>query len=232
MIKILEDMHLGIIIKWDLAFAIVYHSSNSPYKKFESEQFIELLSDFINIFNEIEINSIKNRKYIQNTEFVLEKLQNFLFPHNIEIRLTGTMFSGISTIKNLWPGLSIIGKEIFDYWHIPYKKKLNGKSVIFKEYFRYERIAPLSRYAQETHLFFIIDSSKEEEMNSSSLLKHIHDENPTMKILVIANKQDLPDAIPPEEIEEIMGYPTVGFSAIVPDAPERLEQILIDFLKD
>jgi len=49
-------------------------------------------------------------------------------------------------------------------------------------------------------------------------------------VLTIANKQDLAGTMKSIEIEQIMGYPNIGISAIAPDASKQSEKIILDFL--
>jgi len=54
------------------------------------------------------------------------------------------------------------------------------------------------------------------------------------KIIAIANKQDLPDALSAEQVEEKLGIPTYGMSAIRVDLRGRIKRILeyeIDSIK-
>lgn len=46
------------------------------------------------------------------------------------------------------------------------------------------------------------------------------------KIIAIANKQDLPDALSAEQVEEKLGIPTYGMSAIRVDLRGRIKRIL------
>jgi len=46
------------------------------------------------------------------------------------------------------------------------------------------------------------------------------------KIIAIANKQDLPDALSAEQVEEKLGIPTYGMSAIRLDLRGRIKRIL------
>lgn len=46
------------------------------------------------------------------------------------------------------------------------------------------------------------------------------------KIIAIANKQDLPEALSAQDVQDKLGIRTYGMSAIVPKLRERLQKIL------
>jgi len=53
---------------------------------------------------------------------------------------------------------------------------------------------------------------------------------PYARYVAIANKQDLPNALPPAEIEEVIGLPTFGLIAIREDAKYKILGILQDII--
>ncbi len=58
------------------------------------------------------------------------------------------------------------------------------------------------------------------------IMKLIEDENPNAKVIVIANKQDIPKAIKPNIIEDILNAQTHGFVAIDPSYRRELLKII------
>ncbi|MEM2109978.1 MAG: ADP-ribosylation factor-like protein [Candidatus Odinarchaeota archaeon] len=58
------------------------------------------------------------------------------------------------------------------------------------------------------------------------IMKMIEEENPKAKVIVIANKQDLPKAIKPNIIEDLLNAPTYGFVAIDPSYRRDILKII------
>ncbi len=201
---------------------------------------IEMISNFSSIIEKYGIesllqeNSILNKKnsnpvynYLANNA-ILDKIINEPCMTKEEIRLIGLESSGLSTIFFLWFGLTISGSHADT--HIPYNKKLNIKLKKFNvgrgNQLFYGKILP-----NELNIIYIVDSTDKKHVSKNSMLIHyLNKSEVNQNILILANKQDLHGAISPEEIENIMGYPTMGFSAIAPDASEQLEKIISDFL--
>jgi len=77
----------------------------------------------------------------------------------------------------------------------------------------------------------ILDSTNKNVKESKFFLELVKKEEPHAKIAVVANKQDLPDALPPEEIEQILRVKTHGLIAIDPESREKMLYIIVDTLK-
>jgi len=65
-------------------------------------------------------------------------------------------------------------------------------------------------------IVIVTDSTLENAVKSRFFVRLIKEEEPEANIVALANKQDLPNALPPEKIEEILGVKTYGFVAIDP----------------
>jgi hypothetical protein len=194
----------------------------------------------------------KNRRIsLEKYNFLTNIIKQNLFPVDISIRILGDSYVGKSTLTMLFFGL--IGRSVKETINIPYNKKFSGKTVEFREYSDPDRwgYGPID---EDQYIFYVIDSSRIRINKLEYLHKFLFPSKTTpyidirkfrnkhtylfsrspkdRKVLIIANKQDLPGAKSPKEIEEISKLPTVGFSAIAPEAPEKLEEILNDFLKD
>jgi small GTP-binding protein len=72
----------------------------------------------------------------------------------------------------------------------------------------------------------VTDSKAENLTETKGILQMIKAEKPDIITILIANKQDLPDAVPPEEIEKQMGIKAYGFVATDPNHREKILQIL------
>ncbi len=72
----------------------------------------------------------------------------------------------------------------------------------------------------------VTDSTLENVLRSKKLVQLVKEEVPNAKIIGIANKQDLPTALTPERVEQILGIPTYELVAIDISYRERLIQII------
>ena len=76
-------------------------------------------------------------------------------------------------------------------------------------------------------VFLVLDSTMENLRETrEKVLPMIKKLAPYARYIAIANKQDLPGALPPALIEEMLGIPTYPMVAIRPDAREKLQEIL------
>ncbi|MEM2145319.1 MAG: ADP-ribosylation factor-like protein [Candidatus Jordarchaeaceae archaeon] len=79
----------------------------------------------------------------------------------------------------------------------------------------------------------LVTDSKEENLpEAKGMLQMIKAEKPDIILILIANKQDLPGALPPEEIERQMGVKAHGFVATDPNNREKILQILKNAISD
>ncbi|MHA1377136.1 MAG: ADP-ribosylation factor-like protein [Candidatus Helarchaeota archaeon] len=101
---------------------------------------------------------------------------------------------------------------------------------------RYSKMWP--RFIQGADLVMLIVDSTEENVRESRLfLKLIEENEPNCKVVIIANKQDLPDKLYPQEIQKRLvdrrlgEIPTYGFVALDPDNREKMLEIIKDNLR-
>lgn len=78
----------------------------------------------------------------------------------------------------------------------------------------------------------VTDSKAENLPETKGMLQMIKAEKPDIIIVLIANKQDLPGALPPAEIERQMGVKAHGFVATDPKNREKILQILKEAISD
>lgn len=78
----------------------------------------------------------------------------------------------------------------------------------------------------------VTDSKPENLPETKGILQMIKAEKPDIILILIANKQDLPGAIPPEEIERQMGVKAHGFVATDPNNREKILLILKEAISD
>ena len=72
----------------------------------------------------------------------------------------------------------------------------------------------------------VTDSTLEHVLRSKKLVTLVKDEVPEAKVIGIANKQDLPTALTPERVGQILGIPTYELVAIDISYRDRLIQII------
>lgn len=81
-------------------------------------------------------------------------------------------------------------------------------------------------------VIIVTDSTLENVLRSRKLVQMVQKEAPTAKIIGIANKQDLPTALTPERVGQILGVPTYELIAIDPSYRDRLLAILTKAILD
>ncbi|MHA1299545.1 MAG: ADP-ribosylation factor-like protein [Candidatus Helarchaeota archaeon] len=101
---------------------------------------------------------------------------------------------------------------------------------------RYSKMWP--RFIQGADLVMLIVDSTEENVRESRLfLKLIEENEPNAKVVIIANKQDLPDKLYPQEIQKRLEdrrlglIPCYGFVALDPENRTKMLEIIKDNLR-
>ncbi|MHA1383007.1 MAG: ADP-ribosylation factor-like protein [Candidatus Helarchaeota archaeon] len=80
-------------------------------------------------------------------------------------------------------------------------------------------------------VILILDSSPKNVRESKFFIELIKKEEPHARIAIVANKQDLPESMSPEEIENYLGYKTYPMIAIDPDNRESMLNIIAETVK-
>lgn len=75
-------------------------------------------------------------------------------------------------------------------------------------------------------IVIVTDSTLENVVKSRFFVRLVKEEEPEANIVALANKQDLPNALPPEKVEEILGVKTYGFVAIDPMNKSKFFEIV------
>ena len=251
--KKLDDFHFSIQFGNDLIYLAIepYDGFRLKYDNIRNysvnkKKLIKMVKNFSKILTKDDINLLKTGDPLNllltkpsTEELILNHLKNniifnriisTLFPFDTEIRFIGESNSGLSSIFYLLIGLNI-SSEYQDNL-VPLKKMKKDKSILIKKFNIprgysgfYDKILP-----KENKIFYIIDSTNKYHLKMNPSIRNALNRNDLdQKILIIANKQDLSGAFLPKEIEKKLGFPTVGFSTVQPDAPKHLKQILSDF---
>lgn len=135
-------------------------------------------------------------------------ITNLIKVDEIHLEYIPTNSVDIATVK--------IGKLTFLLWDL---KETNQFNPLWKDYIK-----------GSNALLLITDSTLENVDKSKNYLELIKEEAPHAHLAIIANKQDLPDALNVEKIEEIMGLKTYSMVAIEPKNQDKMIQIIADIL--
>ncbi len=192
-------------------------------------EILKLKNNFLNYFSEIIDNSI-DQKTLEVFIPFLDSIHRNLKP---KISLVGFSGVGKTTITNL-----IKAKEI-PIEHIPTITgdvatiKIGKLEYLLWDFAGQEQFSFLwNKFIQGSDAILIItDSTLMNVEKSKFFLELINEEAPYSHVAVIANKQDLPDALKTENIEQIMGLKTYSIVAIDPNNRQRIFNIIADVLE-
>lgn len=234
-----EEKHqFAFAVNRDLVFGVIRPCEGTKIgrdditwnKKIELNELNEIAKRFSKIFTDHEVNQLIKNKYEVTTHEIWNRIKKNFFPNLTQIFLFGKQKAGLSSLMYLWLGFTNPSSSIDT--HIPFDKLFNNSNILFikprKDSYSF-RLRDLVN--NKSNIIYIIDSTENvNSLTQNNYLKILR--TGEGKILIIANRQDLPGANSPDIIEKNTGIPTVGFSAIDPDAPRHLEKIISDFLKN
>ena len=128
----------------------------------------------------------------------------------------------VTDVRKMTEVLTIDGEFDVFVWDIP------GQAV-FKELWKL--------YLKDADLIVLVtDSTKEDLPRVQRLMEEIEKKYANVKdkatIIVIANKQDLPGALKPEEVENALGIKTYGSIAIDKSYRPKIMQVLANTVKE
>jgi len=191
-------------------------------------ELMKLKKEFINIFGDS----------LENIDSSLIELLNpliFSIYKNIKTKISLVGFSGVgkTTITKL-----IRSEEIPDV-HVPTITGKVSAIKIGKLHFHLWDFAGQEQFSYLWNDFIygsdavlvITDSSLENVEKSRFFIELIKENAPDAHAAVIGNKQDLPDALSVEKIEEILKIKTYSMIAIDPNNRNKMIQIIADILE-
>jgi signal recognition particle receptor subunit beta len=78
----------------------------------------------------------------------------------------------------------------------------------------------------------VTESNPKAVLKTRQLLEKYKNELAGMKVIAVANKQDLPGSMRPESVQDLLGVPTYGMVAV--DPRERLNgyKLIVNGLRD
>lgn len=104
---------------------------------------------------------------------------------------------------------------------------LNGRKTSIWDFGGQERYRFMWQdFLRGTGLTVLVCDSTEENIEKTKEIYNKFSRYLSSKIIAIANKQDLPDALSADIVEEKLGIPTYGMSAIRLDLRGRIRRIL------
>jgi small GTP-binding protein len=212
----------------DLIFIFVTGLTDDPENV--EKELIRCKKEFLNIFEEI----IKKDKYDNLTFQVFDPTTDSIHK-NLRPKIALIGFSGVgkTTITRL------IKAEEIPMKHIPTITGDIATIKIGKLHFHLWDFAGQEQFSYlwtnfikgSDAVLLITESTLENVEKSKFFLELINEQAPNAHTSVIANKQDLDDAMKPEEIEEILGLKAYSMIAIDKDNRDKMIKIVADILE-
>ncbi len=192
------------------------------------------------IFSKEEIDQMKGLNFDKTKLY--GKIRNEFYSYTTEIWFIGPDQSGKSSIISLIPGVNPCYFHDKSLYHtrsffctVSKMKEINRK-IKWKDI---KKSIPLRNRLglfflnNARNIFIVLDSAKicNDKKQIDSLINNLEKVAPSAKVIIIANKQDLPNVKSPKEIEKMFDYPTFGFSAIESDAVKNFQKIVHNFFE-
>jgi len=212
----------------DLLFIFITGLSDDPENV--EKELIRLKKEFLNIFEEIIKKDKGDNLTFQVFDPTTDSIHKKLRP---KISLVGFSGVGKTTITRL------IKAEEIPMKHIPTITGDIATIKIGKLHFHLWDFAGQEQFSYlwtnfikgSDAVLLITDSTLENVEKSKFFLELINEQAPNAHTSVIANKQDLDDALNPEEIEEILGLKAYSMIAIDKDNRDKMIKIVADILE-
>ena len=224
------DFKIGFAIKpeLDLFFTIIGEAPDDENKMFDSMEY--MIDKFIRDYDPDIIRTGQIRDFIDFeliSDEIFEDMRN-------KVTIIGYSGTGKTTMARL------IEKKELPRRHIP---TITGEEVVipltdrtnlyFWDSAGQEKYSHLwKRFIIGSDVLLVVtDSTYRNVFDSSLFLKLIVKHEPNAKVAIIANKQDLPDALSMEEVKKVLpGYPVYPFVALDPDNREKILQIIFELI--
>jgi len=191
-------------------------------------ELLKLAKEFLNLFQE-SIGSGLDNTILTLLDPLMDGIHRNLKP---KISLVGFSGVGKTTITQL-----ILAREI-PLQHVPTitgevaTVKIGKLIFLLWDFAGQEQFSFLwNKFIQGSDAVLLISNSTLENLEKSKFfLELISEEAPHAYSAIIGNKQDLPDSVPVDEIERIMGVKTYSMIAIEPNNREKMIKIIADIL--
>jgi len=221
---------LSYIFERDLDLFFIFISGLGDEPKDIENELKELRNEFLNIFGEMLTNNTIDTSLLELLNPIVDKIFINLRP---KISLIGFSGVGKTTISKL------IREEEIPTVHVP---TITGKRSVIKigklqfilwDFAGQEQFSFLwNNFIQGSDAALLItDSTLENAEKSKFFVELIHEEASYANSAIIANKQDLPGALKPEEMEKILGLKAYPMVAIDPKNREKMIRIISEILE-
>lgn len=166
-----------------------------------------------------------------------EPIADDIMKSHVKIALIGKDGVGKTSLLNLITGENVEGKNYIPTMLIDiknYELPTSNVKLILWDIGGQERFRPLwEKLTKDADIvLFVCESTPKGVYEARELFQQISGFLKPAKIILIANKQDLPNAISPEKISEIFGLKAHGLVAIDPNYRDYILEILENALRD
>lgn len=146
----------------------------------------------------------------------------------VKISLIGTGGTGKTTIRKALQGLPIDPEERSPTVGVDVAKiDVNGRPAALWDLGGQERFRFLwDSFTLGTDLAVFVTDSTEENVALTERLVETFRRTMSAKVIALANKQDLPGAMAPSEVQDRLGVPTFGTVAVDQNRADELVSIL------
>lgn len=197
------------------------------------DKFVKVQEEFIKIFDNLprEENKLEGESKIENSPLnVFQKtVDKILFPH-LKTVIIGDGGVGKTTIlklimgeKTISPYLPTVGVDVKEF-----SNAVKNMNLILWDFSGQPQFRKLWRpFLDGTHIAILVtDSTPKNIEETKNIYQLIKEEKPEMNFILIANKQDLPDATAPETIGKYLGITAHGLVAIDPNYRKKILEII------
>jgi small GTP-binding protein len=241
-----ENLKIVYFLFEDLTFVLC--TDNNEDEMFVADKLIKLQNEFKRLKSESEMEKVEEaeeqEKAGEETEIEVEEniferfeqtVDEILFPF-FKLAILGKSGVGKTSLLKLIMGdelntayIPTIGVDVkeFDF-------ELKKMKLVFWDFSGQPRYRKLWQpFLEGADVVILVTDSKAESLKETKgILQLIKREKPDAVVILVANKQDLPDSISPEAIGEQMGMKAHGFVATDPNYREKILEILKDAVSD
>jgi len=200
-----------------------------------NDKLIKVQEEFIKLFNSLPKEESKPEtepKTENNPLKVFEKtVDKILFPY-LKTVILGDGGVGKTTILKLIMGEKTASSYIptvgVDVKEFEFDNAIKNINLVLWDFSGQPRFRKLWKpFLEGTDIAIIVTDSTPKNIEETKKIYHlIKEEKPELNFILIANKQDLPDATPPKTIGKYIGITAHGLVAIDPNYRKKILEII------